>query len=329
MKMVYPYPTLLGDVSMSVEAATVEFDSGEVKLAPLARISRAERTVALNGLDGGSWSAVDLRVQATLPQRELEEGPWQATSCVALLSESATNARAVLCLTPRRNGEYAGTIRLHRAMHRARATLTFQVIAEIAGQPGRLIGEAQDPWYVDLKDASPVRQKEIELNQVDFQEGPEEWLRNFRDAPWLVDTSGEMPTVHLNTAMEGLIELLHGGRTPLERAMRDQLASQIAGEAWSVMFHSAMAELELDEDGSPQMPDGWRAMVLATMLPDVFPDRSPTDALIELYTHRTDGRGWAEIQSRIQYAAAKRSRLPRNLTTLVRTLDRITEGAAR
>lgn len=92
------------------------------------------------------------------------------------------------------------------------------------------------------------------------------------------------------------------------------------------MFHSAIGELEVDDDGTPQWPGGWRDSVLRVMLPDVYPDLPPADALFEVHSSRADGSGWHEVQSRIHYAASRRARVAKNLGTAIRTIDR-PEGA--
>jgi hypothetical protein len=164
------------------------------------------------------------------------------------------------------------------------------------------------------------------IDEVDFRDGPHEWLRPFKDAPWLVETSGDMPTVHLNTGFEGIAELLDAGGSATEKAVRGMLAAQIAADAWTAMFHSSVSDLEVEPDGAPLWPSGWRDWVLRAMLPDVLPELSPADALLEIHSRRTDGAGWNELQSRIQYAATRRAHVARNVGAVIRVLDRPEKG---
>lgn len=324
MTTLFPYPTLLGEIGIEVLEVVVDGST-----LPYAMISKSQRSVALHQVERSRWEEAHLTVRVTGPQRELAEGPWSEVACVAVLTEGTTNARSVQPLQPDGPGTWSGTVELLRNRHREQAVLTASAVAEVDGVAGRLIGSAVTPWIVDLKASAPARHRDLNLVEVDFRDGPDEWLRPFKDAPWLVDTSGEMPTIHLNTAFEGLIELLRESGGPLQKATGGIIAAQIAHEMWTAMFHTAVGDLELDQDGTPLLPGGWRESVLRAMLPDVVPGMSLTDALYEVRNRRADGHGWAELQSSIQYAASRRAQIPRNLTTALRVVDRSEEGAGR
>lgn len=318
MKSAYPYPTLFGDIS--AEVASVSVDGADL---PYSCISRPEQTVALHLAGRERWSQATLRLEAGLPEQELAEGPWSGVRCVAVLSEKATNARTATELTHSADGRWRGSIELARSFFRTRATLILMAVGTVEGVPGRIIGTTARPWYIDLMAAVPVRQHEININEIDFRSGELEWLRPYADSPWIVETAGEQPTVHLNTgAIEGLVDVLHGKGGPIaERMLAEMTASQIAQDAWIALFHAAASGLETDEDGTPVMPEGWRESVLRMMLPDVLPGRSLGDALHEI-DQRRQGVGWAELQTNIQYAAGKRSRIARKLTDAVRSVNR-------
>ncbi|MFI5973856.1 hypothetical protein [Streptomyces sp. NPDC051452] len=319
MKPVFPYPTLLGDVAFDVVSVSVDG-----KPLPYTHVSAAERVVALHQTGRARWEEATLEVRAALPEAELRDGPWQDVACLAVVTEKATNARTTAHLRRMPDGSATGSITLPRAAHLRRATLSLLVVAGVEGIPGRLVGSSEEDWYVDLEEATPVRQREIEIVETDFRDGPHPWLRPFKDAPWIVETSGDMPTVYLNTtAVEGLVEVLRGrGGSPSERIVREVTASQIAQDAWTAMFHTAAADLDQDEDGTPVMPTGWRDAVLRAMLPDVLPGRQLTDALYEIDERRTKGFGWSELQTGIQYAAGRRAQIAKKLSHAVRTVDR-------
>jgi hypothetical protein len=254
---------------------------------------------------------------------ELADGPWSGVACVAVLSEGATNTRRVSRLERRRDDtHWRGEVRVRRSTHVARAVLDVSVVGSHGGVDGRVLGTTDTPWIVDLLARTPTRQRDLEILEEDFRDGPQEWLRPFMDAPWIIDTTGDVPTVLLNTSFEGLPELLSGARGPLEKATAGLVAAQIAGEAWATMFHSALSDLEFDEDGTPRFPGGWRESVLRSMLPEVFPGLPLSEALGEAHSRRGDGRGWAEVQSRIQFAAGRRGQVPKNLTAAIRAVAR-------
>jgi hypothetical protein len=324
---IYPYRTLFGDVGLDVVAVTVD----GVEL-PYANISRSEHTVALHRSGRERWDVADLRVRATLPAAELADGPWTDVVCLAVVTEKATNTRTSQMLERVGDGTWAGNIELARNVHFSRATLTVNVVGTVSGLAGRLIGVPDTEWYVDLTAPAPVRQREVEVVEVDFRDGPHEWLRPFKDSPWIIDTSSEdIPTVFLNTAaVEGLIDVLHGtGGASDEKLLRSMAAAQIAQDAWTAMFHTAISGLDLDEDGTPVMPAGWREAVLQAMLPDVLPGRPLTDALFDINQRRTKGHDWSALQTGIQFAAGKRSQIARKLTQAVRAVDHVERSEER
>jgi hypothetical protein len=322
-RIIYPYDVLNGQVE--VEVTRVRLDGRPLDYA---RLSPSLRTVALDtGRD--DWQEAVFDVRAVLPEEEIAYGPWSELVCVAVLEEEATNTRTVQRLTrDRASGSWQGPVRLRRSRHRSRATLRIQVVAAVEGVRGRVIGWSENDWGIDLRAEIPVRDKEIRIIEADFRDGPYAWLRPFKDAPWFVDTSGDMPTVYLNQGVEGLTALLRGSSTA-EKATAALVNAQIVSDVWETMFHAAVSDIELDEDARPRTPVGWRGSVLDTMLSDVLPGLSPSDALIELQARREEGHGWAELQSRIQYAAALRAQLPKQLATTLRLTARSSQGELR
>ncbi|EFL02298.1 conserved hypothetical protein [Streptomyces sp. SPB78] len=165
-----------------------------------------------------------------------------------------------------------------------------------------------------------IRGNEVAIEECDFAAGPD-WLRPFRDVPWLVETSGSVPSVRLNTGIDGLAQVLRGHGTGPERVARELLTAQIVAEVWTASFHAAVGELDTDESGRPRWPEGWWGTVLRAMLADVLPDATPDDALAEVHSIRTGRTGWSELQPRIIYAAQRRAKVARSLGHAVRALD--------
>jgi hypothetical protein len=315
---VYPYPTLAGELGFEITGASLD---GRVQ--PLHVLSSQERVVALHESEGSEWHEVRLDLSATLPEREIASGAWEEVGCAAVATEGATNTRTLARLSREADGKWRGSLTLARDMHRRRAEVRLIVVATVDATPGRMIGMSEADWIVDFEARTPVRQRDLKINEVHFRDGDLDWLRPFKDSPWLIETAGvDIPTVHLNLGFEGLKELLDGAAGAAGKALSNTVAAQIAAEAWSAMFHSAISELEVDDDGSPQWPDGWRGAALRAMLPDIYPDLQLADALFEANNCRVEGSGWHELQSRIQYAAARRARVGRHLGTAIRLVDR-------
>ncbi|UQX03991.1 hypothetical protein [Streptomyces sp. RerS4] len=325
MSTVRPYPVLTGTVEATVLRASVDGTP-----LPVSRISRRDRIVALRPDTRDDWTEAVLELEVELPVDELADGPWSGVTCVAVLTERATHTRVVSRLARRRDERHwRGEIRLVRSSHLARAVLSVNVVAGHGGIDGRVIGASATSWTIDLQARTPTPEITPDIRETDFRDGPLERLRPYRDAPWLVDTTGERPTVWLNTSFEGLSALLGDAGGPTARAGVGLVAAQIATEAWAAMFHTALGELDHDEGEDPQLPDGWRESVLRAMLPEIFPDLPLAEALAEAHARRAEGHGWAELVSRVQYAASRRGRMARNLTSMIRAVARTREDGPR
>jgi hypothetical protein len=155
----------------------------------------------------------------------------------------------------------------------------------------------------------------------DFTDESEPQLHAYRDDPWVLEAAGDEPTIYLNSSVEGFRAVLEGAGSGPEKALRDVLATHIASEAWVCMFNAA-AYAAMVEDGDAQWPGGWQEDVLRRMLPDIFPDRSPDDALVEVVSRREDGHNGGDLQTRVLHAAAVQAMTPKKVTAALRTLVR-------
>lgn len=322
---VFPYERLRGTVSLRVDAASVKApEQPRERLDSRAR-SVVERVVALGLADTEDWETATLTVSATIPSKATDpDGPWSDIVVVAVLTDKATNTRVTAKLVPEAEGgrEWCGELHLLRADLFDRAALTVQVVATVEGVPGRIIAEAADDWIVDARSDTPTREQSFDVKEVGFAKGPG-WLRQFTDAPWIVNASGTLPTVHINTDFAGITDVLAAeGRGP-EALVNEMMVSQMAADVWIAVFHSAVGDLEIEDDGTPLFPHGWQGEVLREMLPDIVPDRTLEDALCEVHRRRTGATGWTELQPRIQYAAMRRAEVPRALSETVRSLEKL------
>ncbi|AKG44350.1 hypothetical protein SXIM_29660 [Streptomyces xiamenensis] len=284
-----------------------------------------EQVVALGRAERDDWRTARISLTADIPVREIEsKGHWSDVSVVAVLTEGATNARTVSRLEPATDGGrgWTGEIELDRDHHLDRATLTVHVVATVGGVAGRIIASTDHEWLIDVTSEDPIRDRQLDISMVSFARGAE-WLRGFRDAPWVVDISGRVPGVRLNSDFEGLVALVDDRGSKVEQMVSEMLLSQMCTDVWTAVFHTAIGDLELEDDGTPLFPPDWRGAVLREMLPDIFPGRSDDDALREVQIRQSGGGSWADLQARIQYAAARRAEVPKTLATTVRDIARL------
>ncbi|MDT0494874.1 hypothetical protein RM717_30720 [Streptomyces griseus] len=325
----YPYPRLPGVVSLRVES--VELRGPDDIRQPLETnaFSVVEQVVAPGASGRHDWEWLRMKVSATVPGRATApDTPWTDLAVVVVLTEGATNTRVTTALAP--GGEdgrqWVGQLDLWRADHLDRATMSVHVVATVDGVVGREIAASTKDWIVDLRSEAPLRGLQLGLVEVGFREGPP-WLRNLQEVPWAVDTSGDLPVVHINTDFEGVSELVGGNGTSVDNMVRELLTAQMCTDVWTAVFHTAIGDLEIEDDGTPLFPRDWRGEVLREMLPDVVPDRPVEDALREVHRRRTGTTGWTDLQPRIHYAATRRADVPKALSTAIRGLNSIHRGA--
>ncbi|MFF0723206.1 hypothetical protein [Streptomyces sp. NPDC004134] len=329
---VYPYRRLSGNVPWRVESAQLKVEGASWEDVESKYVSTVERVVALGpDEDRPDWAEARLRLAADLPAKAVDpEGPWQDVTVVAVLTERATNMRTAVELSPisadgrKRTGE----LHVHRCDVLDRASVTMSVVATVEGVPGRVIATSDTDWFVDVVADAPSLARELEVKMVRFASGPSR-LRRFADSPWTVDTTGRIPAVNVNIDFEGLGELFDvDGGSGTEKTVRELLLAQMCCEVWTAVFHSAVGDLEMEEDGSPLFPHGWQGEVLREMLPDMYPELTPEEALRVVHAARTGtaAAGWAELQPRVHFAGSRRAGVPRTLSTTIRDLERLTRG---
>ncbi|MFC9998104.1 hypothetical protein [Nocardia sp. NPDC127526] len=318
------YPVVFGDIRIDV--SSVRVDGAPV---PLANINGRERVVALHQAGRRDWQEAEIDVEIEMPDDELRSGPWQEVVCLAALSEEATNSRCTATARRGDDGIWRGTVTMPRARFRRRACLDVLLVGTVDEVPARLIGAgaADTEWFIDLMEAVPVRNREIATRELDFSTDPR--FVPYADTLCIADATAEEPVVYINTAaVEGLMTILRGkGGSTAERLVRDLTFSQIAQDTWTVMFQTAISDLQPDESEGSEMPTGWHGSVLRAMLPDVMPGYSQDDALNRIAEIRRSGEGWADLQAKVEYAAAKRSQRTKKLTVAVRTVHRDGESA--
>ncbi|MET8156721.1 hypothetical protein ABZT47_10145 [Sphaerisporangium sp. NPDC005289] len=303
MKQITPYPVLAGEVTMTVR---------EVRLDDVALsygiVSEQDHTIALHLLDREDWSVVRLALDVQAPRHELDTGPWYSLAFLATSSERRTNTHSAVKLMMGQPGQWTGDVELHRDDHFDRVQISGRLVATVEDVPGRVIATVDQPWIVDLRARVATRRDSVQTRWVNFTDDPElVWCKT---DPWAVTTTDEAATLNLNSAFDGLRGILESIKAA-DRPMREALGAQIAVDMWATLFNEAAHHVEGHE-----WPDGWRGQVLRRMLPDLFPQHSPDDALREIVN-----RGVGGIQTRVLHAAAKQARMPRSLGSFIRSLQ--------
>jgi len=306
MKRIAPYPVLADEVTLTIREVRLD----DVALPYTATVSEPDRRVALHLVDRTDWRAGRLALHVTAPRHELEAGPWYKLAFVATVSERRTNVHTAVKLNMEQPGEWSGEVELHRDDHIGRVQVSGHLVATVDDVPGRVIATVERPWTVDFQASAPTQRESVVTRWVNFADDPQ--LSRYRDDPWAITTTDEAAVLSLNSGYDGLRAVLESTKTA-DRPARDLLASQIAVTMWTALFNEAVRYVE-----GAEWPEGWRGSVLRRMMPELFPDRSPDDALREVANGEV-----ADLHTRVLHAATRQARMPRSLGGFIRSLQKI------
>ncbi|MFJ4731730.1 hypothetical protein ACIP6V_05305 [Streptomyces sp. NPDC088770] len=322
----YPYKRLNRPVTLRVTSASLRLPDGSRDHLDTAAYSIPQRTVALGVAQHEDWVSARIGLSATLPPGSTDpDAPWSDLRVLAVLTEGAGNVRISAELRQDAPGskEWSGEIELFRDDHVGRASLAVHAVATVGEVPGRAITETDGDWTVDVTAEEPLGGLRLDVKQASFSKSAREWLRPYADAPWMIDASGRLPLVMVNTDIEGLSDLLGGESGGIENKVHELLVSQMATDVWTAVFHSAVGDLEVEPDGSPVFPTDWRGEVLREMLPDVVPGLHVEEALRQVHRRRTGDAGWVELQTRVHYAAVRRAGASKALANVLHLLQKM------
>ncbi|MGW0289499.1 hypothetical protein [Streptomyces tuirus] len=325
----YPYKRLNRPIALRVTSASLKLPDGSRDHLDTSAYSVSQRTMALGVAQHEDWVSARIGLSATLPPGvNAPDAPWSDLRVLAVLTDGETNVRTAVELRQDAPGskEWSGRIEVLRDDHVGRAALAAHAVATVDDVPGREIAETDDDWTVDVAAEEPLGGLRLDVKQMSFSKSAREWLHVYSDAPWIVDTSGRLPTVLVNTDIEGISDLLGGKSGGIENKIHEMLVSQMATDVWTAVFHSSVGDLEVEPDGSPVFPTDWQGEVLREMLPDVIPGVHAEEALRQVHRRRTGDAGWVELQTRIHYAAVRRAGASKAIANALRGLQQMYRG---
>ncbi|MFD3623672.1 hypothetical protein [Streptomyces sp. NPDC058698] len=321
---IYPYKRLNRSIALRVTSVSLKLSDGTRDRLETSAYSTQQQTVALGIAGHTDWVSATIGLSATLPPGvNAPDAPWSELSVLAVLTDGETNVRtsANLALDAEDSHDWSGSLEVLRDDHRGRASLAVYAVGTVEGVRGRSITETDRSWIIDTVSDEPVRDLQLEVRQASFRRSSREWLHAYADAPWIVDTSARVPTVLVNTDVEGVMGLLDSNSSGVESKVRDLLVAQMATDAWTAVFHGAIGDLEVEPGGGPVFPTDWQGEVLREMLPDVVPGVHVEEALRQVHRRRTGESGWVELQTRIHYAAVRRADAGKALAYAIRSLE--------
>ncbi|MFJ3287728.1 hypothetical protein ACIPMW_20920 [Streptomyces sp. NPDC086669] len=323
---IYPYKRLNRPVTLRVTSVSLKLSDGTRDQLETTAYSTQQQAVALGIAGHGDWVSATIGLSATLPPgATAPDAPWSDLKVLAVLTDGETNVRTATDLS-RDTGDgrdWSGWVEVLRDNHLSRAALAVHAVGTVDGVRGRSIAETDRSWIVDTVSEEPVRGLQLDVQKASFSRSSREWLRAYADVPWVVDTSARVPTVFVNTDIEGFFGLLDSNGSGVESKVRDLLVAQMATDVWTAVFHGAIGDLEVEPGSGPVFPTDWQGEVLREMLPDVVPGVHVEEALRQVHRRRTGDSGWVQLQTRIHYAAARRADATKALAYAIRGLEQM------
>ncbi|MFI9104860.1 hypothetical protein ACIGXA_30530 [Streptomyces fildesensis] len=322
----YPYKRLNRPVTLRVTSVSLKLSDGTRDQLETTAYSTQQQAVALGIAGHTDWVSATVGLSATLPPgANASDAPWSDLCALAVLTDGETNVRtsAHLALDAEGGRDWSGSLEVFRDDHLGRASLAVYAVGTVDGVRGRSIAETDRSWIIDTVSDEPVHGLQLDVQKASFKRSSREWLQTYADAPWIVDTSARVPTVFVNTDVEGVIDLLDSNGSGVDSKVRDLLVAQMATDVWTAVFHGAIGDLETEPGGGPVFPTDWQGEVLREMLPDVIPGVHVEEALRQVHRRRTGDSGWVELQTRIHYAAVRRTDATKALALVIRSLEQM------
>ncbi|MGC0403058.1 hypothetical protein RKD27_005702 [Streptomyces sp. SAI-126] len=326
MRKFYPYKRLSRPITLRVTSVVLDLPDGTRDPLETSAYSTQQQAVALGVAGHTDWVSATVGLSATLPPgANAPDAAWSDLRVLAVLTDGETNVRTAVDLGRETEGglDWSGSLKVLRDDHAGRASLAVCAVGTVEGVRGRSIAETDRSWTVDTVSDEPVDGLRLDVQRASFTKSAREMLRACSDVPWVVDVSARVPTVFVNTDVEGIMGLLDSNGSGVDSKVRDLLVSQMATDAWTAVFHGAIGDLEVEPGGGPVFPTDWQGEVLREMLPDVIPGVHVEEALRQVHRRRTGEAGWVELQSRIHYAAARRADATRALAYAIRSLEQM------
>ena len=316
MKALFPYPTLFGDVTVTIGDITVDDET------VAGRVDVDQRTVSFHGLARAEWETARIPVVVSAPPTEVADA--KDVICIAVVNCGPTNTRISVLLTEDSTspGRWNGNLELDRDYWYSRAELRCAVVASVEGTANRRIGEAA-VWTLQFDDLPnrPVNGA-IKITWVDFNDpGDKPWLKRYADNYVYLSIDSDEPQLFLNRGFDGLEQLLADRRRRhLDRALHDQTRASIAQATWTSLFNAAIGSVEVDEEtGEPNWPTGeWQRAVLEALLARMYLDKSAIEALRDAWSARSTPEGSGTLQALLGPAAATQVKAPRLLREGIR-----------
>ena len=319
MKWIYPYRTLFGDISAKI--TNVMIDGMQVSTSP---IDADRREIELADIERSEWNVARVDVELSGPLMDL--GRFEDARGIVVFECSHTNTRqtARLQTSGAESNRWWGSVNLDRDSWFGRITMRACITATVDSVSDRVIGLAPE-WRLHLDDLPrPSVHGAIPVQWDSFSE-PHSTpvLTHYKGEPSFLSLDTGGPILYLNQDFPGLHALLTdtSRRPAAEHAMHDEVRAAIAVQSWMAMFNTSLLAAPVGDDGEAEWPSAeWQRTVLELLLPRMYPERNPLDALREAKTLAADEAGAAAVQQALLPAVSAHVGATRLLGSALRRL---------
>lgn len=318
----FPYPTLEESLILAADGQAVD---GK---APPVDLLTVRRSIDLSGLPPG-WRRATISFRLDLPLLKASHGLIDDIEVVVCVNCRATNLRTGQVMRPgARIGSYVADLEIEYGAFAKRATLKAVISGTIDGVPNRYFGESEE-WNIWVSAPEiPILTGDLQVQWAEFENDekcPQVIEKAFRKHAYYVDVTADPPIIYLNDNMPDLRRLFDETprRTATERALRDAHFATIASSGWLAMFNASLGGIEEDGDAVTWPENEWQKQVLLTLLPRVYPDLAPDDAMRRAYEDDNSADGARLLQSRAMAAISSHLQEATKIRRTLRALEDI------
>jgi len=319
MTRFYPYATIVEPLPLVAETQVLD------GYMPPHDLLAARRSIDLSALPSG-WRRAAFRLRVDLAS-ELVEDEVKDVEVTLSIDCAATNLRFGVPMVPAaRLGSYVADLEIEAGGLAHRAALRAVVAATIDGVPNCYYGQSE-AWNVWLSPPeTPQLTGDLDVMWADFtgDERPASIDGAFRDEAYYIDLTADPPVIWLNEGVQDLRRLFDDAprRSAVEKAMRSAHFHSIASSGWLAMFNAGIGAIEPDNAGGAIWPQNdWQRQVLQSLLPRIYPDLSPDDALQRAYEDDADSGGARLLQARAMAAISGLLRETSKIRAAIRAME--------
>jgi|GEM_PF-5713325 len=295
----YPFDRLIGDIVISPTELRIDGI-----LAPESAVNPADAAVAIHSLQKKVWGEATMNVAVQYPEQELRERGLDTKRVSVMLQFvcNPTDTRAT-DLLEMDGGNAHGEIVVKRELVSGVAQLTAYLC--LLGDDGiPLILAESETWKLSFLEPSheslPGSRLPkgptgfAEIFRTKWERFSQEQPEKYKDRLFLIDVSGDQPTILLNEDIERYKSLMSDRQVAsrYEKTLRDMEARRIAHAAWVAAIVEALGNTQVDEDGALKLPNGWRKTVLETVLQRIRPEQTIEQSAMAICEQRNNGNGY-------------------------------------